>query len=359
VRAALDGRYGADVRPTPGQRSLTLYSAVPIRQGDRVTGVALISQSTFRILQALYAVRLRIFEIVLASIVAAIVLGLLVSATIVRPLVHLRRAAVALSDRQTTARAVFAHVDRADEIGDLARALDQLTSRLDAHIKLLESFAGDVSHEFKNPLASVRVAGETMAGSDDPAERHRIAAMLTRDVDRLERLVSGVRELARIDAQLAHEALAPVDVAALVTDVINGYRQRAGDVAFNVTVPAAPVLVRASADRLAQVAENLLDNAASFAPRGSAIDVRVAVAEGSAVITVEDRGPGFPPGHAARAFERFFSYRPDSTEPREHMGLGLSIARAIAEGYGGSAQAANRSGGGATVEVRLPTVTLA
>jgi two-component system sensor histidine kinase ChvG len=226
-------------------------------------------------------------------------------------------------------------------------------------MRFIESFAGDVSHEFKNPLASVRVAGETMAGSDDPAERHRIAAMLTRDVDRLERLVSGVRELARIDAQLAHEALAPVDVAALVTDVINGYRQRAGDVAFNVTVPAAPVLVRASADRLAQVAENLLDNAASFAPRGSAIDVRVAVAEGSAVITVEDRGPGFPPGHAARAFERFFSYRPDSTEPREHMGLGLSIARAIAEGYGGSAQAANRSGGGATVEVRLPTVTLA
>src|SRR5262245_47686548 len=73
VRAALEGRYGADVRPTPGQRSLTLYSAVPIRQGDRVIGAALVSQSTFRILQALYAVRLRIFQIVVASIVAALV----------------------------------------------------------------------------------------------------------------------------------------------------------------------------------------------------------------------------------------------------------------------------------------------
>ena len=68
LRAALEGRYGADVRPTPGQRSLTLYSAVPIRHGDRVVGAAVVSQSTFRILQALYDVRLRIFEIVVASI---------------------------------------------------------------------------------------------------------------------------------------------------------------------------------------------------------------------------------------------------------------------------------------------------
>ena len=71
VRAALDRRYGADVRPTPGQRSLTLYSAVPIRHGVAVVGVALVSQSTFRILQALYEVRLRIFEIVIASFAAA------------------------------------------------------------------------------------------------------------------------------------------------------------------------------------------------------------------------------------------------------------------------------------------------
>ena len=100
LRAALEGRYGADVRPTPGQRSLTLYSAVPIRHGDRVVGVALVSQSTFRILQALYEVRLRIFEIVIASFAAAVVIGLLMSATLVRPLVRLRHAALALSDRR-------------------------------------------------------------------------------------------------------------------------------------------------------------------------------------------------------------------------------------------------------------------
>jgi hypothetical protein len=91
VRAALEGRYGTGVRPTPGQRSLTLYSAVPIRHGDRVVGAALVSQSTFRILQALYDVRLRIDRWPFG---AAVVINIM-SATIVRPLVRLRRAAMA------------------------------------------------------------------------------------------------------------------------------------------------------------------------------------------------------------------------------------------------------------------------
>ena len=107
------------------------------------------------------------------------------SATIVRPLVRLRRAAIALSERRA-APSSFARVKRRDEIGDLARALEELTGRLDAHIKLLESFAGDVSHEFKNPLASIRTIAEMLASVEDPAERERFLAMLRRDVDRLE-----------------------------------------------------------------------------------------------------------------------------------------------------------------------------
>ena len=356
VRAALEGRYGTGVRPTPGQRSLTLYSAVPIRHGTRVVGAALVSQSTFRILQALYEVRLRIFQIVIASVGAAVIIGLLMSATIVRPLVRLRRAALALSDRRATP-ASFGRVDRKDEIGDLARALEELTGRLDAHIRLLESFAGDVSHEFKNPLASIRVAAEVIASTEDPAERQRLLGMLTRDVDRLERLVSGVRELARIDAQLAHEEMAPVDLSQHLARLVEGVQQRDVRARFSYAGPSTRVHVRASPDRLAQIFENLLDNAASFAPHGSVVDVTMAVDGPTCSVRVEDHGRGFPAGHVERVFDRFFSYRPDDGGRREHMGLGLSIARAIVEGYGGTIAAANRAGGGASVEVRLPLVT--
>ena len=348
--AALAGRYGPAVRATPGQRSLTLTSAVPIRSGDRVIGAAVVSQTTFRILQALYQVRLRIFEIVVASFALAAVLGLLVSATIVRPLVRLRRAALAAADRRGTPGS-FGRVKRRDEIGDLARTLEELTTRLEAHIRLLESFAADVSHEFKNPLASIRTAAEMIAGSDAAADRDRLLAMLTKDVDRLERLVSGVRELARIDAQLAHEAIEMVDLSALLRQMADGFVQQGRRV--QLTAPPS-LLVRATPDRLAQVFENLLHNAFGFAPDDSTVEIAAAAADRTCVITVSDRGSGIPPAHLDRVFERFFTYRPGDDARREHTGLGLAIARAIVEGYGGTIAASNRDGGGAVFEVRLP-----
>ena len=173
VRAALAGRYGAATRATPGQRSLTLSSAVPVQHGGRVTGAVVVSQSTFRILQALYEVRLRLFEIVLLSMASAAVLTWLASSTIVNPIVRLRSMAAALASRGSDLSGVFGRIDRKDEIGDLARSLEELAGRLDAHIKLLESFAADVSHEFRNPLAAIRTAAETVASADSPEDRER------------------------------------------------------------------------------------------------------------------------------------------------------------------------------------------
>ncbi len=354
VRDALNGKYGAGTRPTPGQRSLTLHSAVPIRHGERVIGAVLVTQSTFRILQALYDIRLRLFQIVVASLCVAVVLSLLMSSTIVRPLVRLRQAALALADRRTAPDGI-PQVTRHDEIGDLARALDELTRRLDAHIRLLESFSADVSHEFKNPLASIRSAAEMIAATDDPADRQRMLDMMTRDVDRLERLVSGVRELARVDAQLAHEAVETVDVPVLLRDLVGGLRTEGCETELVVESGESPVAVRGAPDRLAQVFDNVLRNAVSFAPEGSVVQVSVRAADGSCVVRVEDRGPGIPEGHLERVFERFFTYRPGQvTGRRDYTGLGLSIARAIVDGYGGVIRAANRDGGGAMFEIRLP-----
>jgi two-component system sensor histidine kinase ChvG len=351
VRSALDGRYGASVRPTPGQRSLTLYSAVPIRRGGTIVGAAVVSQSTFRILQALYDVRLRIFEIVMASIAAAVVIGLVLSTTIVRPLVRLRRAALALTDRRATP-SEFLQVKRSDEIGDLARALAGLTARLDDHIKLLESFAGDVAHEFKNPLAAIRVAAEVLASTDDSTERQRLLGLLTHDVDRLERLVSGVRELARIDAQLAHEEMTVVPLEPLIAGIVGAFGQRHPETRYALSSSPGELLVRASPDRLAQVFENLLENATSFAPPGTTVDVSLSRERETVLVLVQDRGPGFPPAHVDRVFTRFFSYRPGA-QRKDHMGLGLSIARAIVEGYGGTITARNRDDGGAVIAVKL------
>jgi len=355
VRAALSGRYGATTRVSSGPSpKVTLYSAIPIRTGGHVDGAVLVSQSTYRIRRALYAVRLGIFKIFLASLLAALILSVLVATTIARPLGRLRRRAEDLADRRGRLKGTFRPAKRHDEIGDLQRALAVLTERLDHHIRLTESFSADVSHEFKNPLASIRSATELALGSGDPGERRRLLDMIQREVSRMERLLSGVREISLVDAGMENEERGPVLLDELLASVVEAFRFRYADdgPSFVLALAEEKVAVHASADRLTQVLENLLDNAASFSPQGGTVTVSLSVEKGHALLSVADQGPGIPVEHLDNIFSRFFTSR--ETGRQDHTGLGLPIARAIVEAHGGTIDAGNRATGGAIFRVRLP-----
>ncbi|BCS35386.1 sensor protein ChvG [Luteitalea sp. TBR-22] len=359
VDAALAGRYGAATRPTPGQRSLTLTVALPVlgaigaeAPATRV-GAVTVSQSTFRVLQALYAVRLHIFRIVVGTLGLSALLSALLTWTIVRPIRRLRRSALSLARGERAMSTTFPGTERRDEVGDLARALEELTRRLQSHVALLEAFAGDVAHEVRNPLASIRTAVDVLAQSTDPDERARFAQLLARDVERLDRLVVGMRDLARVDSAIEREAVRPVSVSGLVSEFV---RHRAPAQALVLDVGPGDALVRAQPERVAQVVENLVDNAIAFSPAPGSVVIGVREDGGAVVLTVGDRGPGIPEEHRDRVFERFFSYRPGANTGRhEHAGLGLAIVKAIVDAYGGSITTRARDGGGgALFEVRLP-----
>jgi two-component system sensor histidine kinase ChvG len=198
-----------------------------------------------------------------------------------------------------------------------------------------------VSHEFKNPLASIRSAAELLTQSDDARERTQLGATIEKEVARLSRLLNGVREVSKIDAALDTEAAGPVDVREVVREI-----------ARDADVPPQPVIVRASEERLAQAVRNIVENAASF---GTRVFVSVRANGEGAVIRVDDEGPGIPPEHLERIFDRFFTFRPQDHQ-RDHDGLGLAIARAVVDGYGGTITASNRDEGGARFEIRLPRV---
>jgi two-component system sensor histidine kinase ChvG len=354
VQTALAGRYGAATRATGKQRSVTFFSAVPIRHDGAVTGAVVASQSTLRILLALYDIRLRIFEIVIASVAAAALLTVLAAMTIVRPLTRLRRQASALAERRGRLPGLFPGAARKDEIGALARALGELTRRTNDHIELLQSFSADVSHELKNPLASIRTAAEMMADADAAEERHRFRDLMVRDVARLERLISGLRDVARVEGQIEADVSEAIDLGALMSALVAALNATApGGIRIELVMNCRGARVLASPERLSQVFENLLANAIGFSPEGSAIAVTVTAEAGEAVVTVDDAGPGIPDAHMERIFQRFFSYRPIDAR-REHVGLGLAIAKQIVESYGGTISASNRPGGGARFEVRLP-----
>jgi two-component system sensor histidine kinase ChvG len=366
LRAALAGGYGAATRISAGgQRSVTLYSAVPVTNRGTVSGAVLVSQSTYRILRDLYELRLRVFEIFLVSIGAAVLLSLVAGTTIVRPLTRLRRQAGQILDAHGRLRGHFRVPARRDEIGELARALQALTRRLEAQLAFGESFAADLSHELKNPLASIRAAAELLPAAG-AGERARFLGVIQQEVARLEALLARVREIAWIDARLEEEPRESLDAAEVAQLCVESLRLRRPDLpAFQVRAADDRPFVHLAPHRLLQVMENLLDNAASFAPPGSEVEVTARRVGAWAVLEVADRGPGIPPAHLPRIFDRFFSYRPASGDagpaaaenghPRvEHPGLGLAIVKAIVEGYGGTVHASNREGGGAVFEVRLP-----
>lgn len=356
VRAALAGRYGSATRHSDQrQRSLTLYSAIPVRDaGGRPVGAVLVSQSTLRILTALVDVRFDVFRVFLASLAVAAVLSLLLAGTIARPLRRLRDEANALADRRGRLLRRFRGSTQSDEIGDLARALEELTRRLERHLHFVETFASDVSHEFKNPLAAIRAATELLADStpDDPQDRERFLALVQKEVARLERLLSGVSDLTRADAGL-EEPDEEIDLTVLLTEIAESFEHRASGIRFRVLANGS-LPVRGHRERLAQLFENLLDNARSFSPPEGEVVITLQRGESEARICVDDSGPGIPAAHLDKIFDRFFTWRPGKGKTGEHNGLGLAICRAISEGAGGSIRAMNRGEGGARFEVRLP-----
>jgi two-component system, OmpR family, sensor histidine kinase ChvG len=364
VRDALAGRYGAATRVSSGgQVSVTLYSAVPVTDsGGKVAGAVLVSQSTYRILRDLYAIRLDIAWIFLGSLVAAAALSFLLAFTIVNPLRRLGAAAAAAlspGGARPEAAAAFPETGRADEIGDLQRSLRGLALRLDDRMRQLERFAADAAHEFRNPLAAIRSAAELALAAPDPADRARFLGAIVEDAERLRATVDGLRRLSLAEAGAGAGAAVPVDVAAEARAACESVRLRAAlgagpggsgrRVDFSVSGVDAAARVDPAAFDL--MLGNLLDNAAGFAR--SAVAVAVSSEGGFVAVAVEDDGPGFPPEHLGRAFDRFFTWRPGEKRGT-HTGLGLSLVKALAEAGGGSVEASNRPGGGARLVLRLP-----
>jgi two-component system sensor histidine kinase ChvG len=355
IQAALAGRYGAATRVSAtGQRSVTLYSALPVSLNGTVSGAVLVSQSTYRILSDLYDLRLDIFTIFLYSLGTAVVLSFLVSATITVPLRRLRTHAGLILDPHGRLRGRLPPTRRRDEIGDMSRRFSELTQRLEKQIRQAESFASDLSHEFKNPLASIRSAVELLSSARESPQKGDLVALVLDEVNRMERLLVAVRDLSRLDSGILGEQPAPVDPKALAKSMIEGMRRRGATDRVQIHVEGDASLVAVPPERLLQCLENIVENAVGFSPEGGEISIMVRRQSPYSVITVSDQGQGIPDEHRDRIFERFFTFRPEGDPARCHTGLGLAIVKTIVEAYGGSIRTANGTPRGAIFEVRLP-----
>ena len=346
VGLALGGDDGSMVRVSERGR-LILSFAIPVQRYKNVYGALMLSISSAEIDRSVRDVRQDIVQVFGIVFILSLLLSLYLARAISQPINRLATAADRMRRMRSRSVQIPTFADRRDEIGDLSAALNGLTTELFDRMDAIERFAADVSHELKNPLSSLRSAVETAGRIDDPEKRKRLMAVIEQDVHRLDRLITDIANASRLDAELARLAPGPVDLRNLLETLDEVYRTTAADGApeIHLDLPdRGGLIAQAVEDRLVQVLQNLVANAISFSPPDGRIRIAAAAEKDTVSVTVEDEGPGIPPGKEEDIFKRFYSERPAGEAFGQHSGLGLSISRQIVEAADGAIRAENIRG---------------
>lgn len=343
VRRALEGEP-ASARRLDRQNKLVLSVAVPIERFRTIYGVLMVTTEGGDIDNILREERASLIGISLVALTVMIISSFYLSRAIAQPV----RALAAAADRVRSGRLGRENIpsmsERNDEIGDLADSLSAMTRALYARIDAIERFAADVAHELKNPLTSLKSAVEMLKRAGGDELRERLMAVIASDVSRIDRLITDISDASRLDAELSREHIRPVDLAHLLQIVVEVYQlvplPRGVTLAMTLALPPR-TFVLGQDQRLGQILRNLIDNAVSFSPDGGTVAIRAEERDGCAQVAVEDEGPGVPPENLETIFNRFYTERPYDHGFGRNSGLGLSIARQIAEGLGGRIWAEN------------------
>jgi two-component system OmpR family sensor kinase len=283
-----------------------------------------------------------------------------------RPLEDVERTADSIAAGDLDQRVPGA--DQATEVGRLARALNVMLERIQAAFSArvasesrlreneqhLRQFVADASHELRTPIAAVSAYAELFerGGSQHSEDLPRIVSGIRTETARMDRLVTDLLTLARLDEGVPME-MAPVELVSLVSDAVRTAAAvgPAWPVRFSAT---RPVEVNGDRDRLREVLDNLLANIRAHTPEGTTATVHVDQIGDQAQIEVRDTGPGMLDSDAQRVFERFYRADPARARTRGGSGLGLSIVAAIVTAHGGTVSAASTPGEGLVVTVLIP-----
>ncbi|MFM7404727.1 MAG: ATP-binding protein [Erythrobacter sp.] len=333
-----------------------ITAAVPVGlQGATLLTV----RNAVDITESVRAARTTLFLAMLLVMGASAALSLFLARTIVTPLRLLARAAVRVKQGRDREVEVPRLPQRSDEIGLLARAVSDMTGALRQRIDAVDSFAADVAHEIKNPLASLRNAIDTLPRVDDPALRTELVQIAAHDVRRIDRLVTEISAASRVDAEISRAKLERIDLGELFTNLIRSREDRGMNGGRLLELAAAAnqkLRVMGVPSQLERVAENLIDNAMSFSPPEGVVNVTIRQSGRQIITEVSDQGPGIAPESREAVFRRFHSDRPEGEDFGNHSGLGLAIGRAIAEAHDGMLTAETRPDGapGACLRLTLP-----
>ena len=357
VAHALLGAPATRLRNSADGRAMIVSAAHPIWSGDMVAGAVVVEETTHSILsvrnQALE--RLLLTTLVVFALTAAVLLGF--ATRLSHRIRRLRDEAESAIDARGRLKRLTSASQASDEIGDLSRSFSAVLAKLAQHHGYLESLAGRLSHELRTPIAVVRSSLENLRAEADAAKAQVYLERAEEGLARLSKILTRMSEASRLEQSLRTEARERFDLAAVAAECVSGYRHAYPQQGFEWLPPDQALAVEGSPDLLVQLLDKLVANAVDFSRAGEPVRIELTRERNNAQLAVINAGPPLPPEMQGRLFEAMISSRPDRGNEEPHLGLGLYIARLIAEFHGGTIVAENRAGGdGVAVTVTLPLV---
>jgi two-component system sensor histidine kinase ChvG len=351
VAAALQGAASTRTRATRDGRAVIVSAAHPIWVGDEVQGAVVVEETTNRIASLRSQALERLLVATLAAFALAAAVLLWFATRISSRIRRLAGEAEAAIDARGRVTRLTTASDAADEIGDLSRSFTTVLERLARYNAYLEALAGRLSHELRTPVAVVRSSLENLHAARSSEEMRTYLARAEDGLARLATILARMTEASRLEQGLSSAAHERFEAAAVVRGCVDGYRLAYASRVFELQLPPEEVPVRGAADLLAQMLDKLVENAVDFAAAGTAIRISLSP---DARLRVENQGPPLPEAIRHSLFDSMVSQRGERKDGAPHLGLGLYIARLIAEFHGGQLVAQDLPGGsGVAFEARL------
>ena len=329
LRARVADDPTGDEEQSPRITGVRVLVATPIVHRDRVLGAVVLARTPSRLAQTLYRHRAPLLIGLGAVLAVALAVSLFTAFAIARPVTAVIRQTERARRGEEGAVTPLAHpVTR--EVAQLSGAVAEMAHALEQRADYIRNFAAHVSHEFKTPLTAMQGAIELLRdhyATMTAAERNRFLANLAADVDRLDRLVRRLLELARAEMHrpgAERSALRP-----LLTQLLDAHRAQGAHIELVTPVPDVELAV--SAETFDAILGNLLNNACQHGGTGARITVETEMRDRELEIRIADNGPGISPANAARIFEPFFT----TARNQGGTGLGLSVVKALLEAHGG------------------------
>ena len=351
ISAALGGADSATRwfrSPTTGRAVVAV--AEPIWSGNVQTGAVVLQKGTDEIFSLTNKVLTRLVILTLTATVVVAVVLLGYASWLSLRIRRLSFAAETALDKRTLQSALPSAL-ASDEVGDLSRSFSSVLKQLGTYNDYLQSLAGKLSHELRTPLTIVSSSLENLEHEELSPEALQYTARAREGTDRLSKILGAMSEANRTEALIENAEPESFDLDGLLGNTVEAYASAWPDRHFDYSASESCVPFFGSPELIVQMLDKLVDNAVEFTQAGDTISVALEVLPGTCLVSVSNPGPPLPEEMHARLFDSMISVR--SGEPGKHLGLGLYVARLIAEGHGGSIDAANSSDG-VTFQVRLP-----